>query len=131
MWSGPAPRSLPPPAPLFWGGLWVIAAAGPDVFRGPVGALLQLVFRPIFGLAQVTDPVEIANTRFIVGYNGLADLCAVAILCCAALLIDRPQPRTTRLLVALALGSILLLVGTGARGGLTGLAAGICAIGLF
>jgi O-antigen ligase len=113
------------------GGLWVIAATGPDVFRGPVGALLQLLFRPIFGLVQVTDPIEITNTRFIVGYNGLADLCAVAIFCCAAILIDRPQPRTTRPLIAMAAGSLVLLVGTGARGGLTGLAAGICAVGLF
>jgi hypothetical protein len=113
------------------GGLWVIAASGSDVFRGPVGVLLQFLFRPLFGLAQVTDPVEIANTRFIVGYNGLADLCVVAIFCCAAILIERPQPRTTRVLVAIAVGSLVLLVGTGARGGLTGLAAGICAVGLF
>jgi O-antigen ligase len=113
------------------GGLWVIAATGPDVFRGPVGLVLQLLFRPSFGLVQVNDPIEIANTRFIVGYNGLADLCAVAIFCCAALLIDRPQPRTKRLLVALAVSSLVLLVGTGARGGLTGLAAGICTVGLY
>jgi hypothetical protein len=113
------------------GGLWVIAATGPDVFRGPVGVMLQLLFRPIFGLAQVTDPIEIANTRFIVGYNGLADLCVVAIFCCGATLLDRPRPRTKRLLVAIAAASLVLLVGTGARGGLTGLAAGVCAVGMF
>jgi hypothetical protein len=111
------------------GGMWVIAAAGPDVFRGPVGALLQVLFRPIFGLVQVTDPIEITNTRFIVGYNGLADLCVVAIFCCGALLLERPG--RPRVLIALMAVSLMLLVGTGARGGLTGLAAGICAVGLF
>src|SRR5258708_5657173 len=30
-------------------GLWLVAASGPDVFRGTVGALLQVVFRPLFG----------------------------------------------------------------------------------
>jgi hypothetical protein len=112
------------------GGLWVIAATGPDVFRGTVGLLLQSLFRPIFGLIRITDPIEVANTRFIVGYNGLADLCLVAIFCCGALLLDRQKPRHTRVLVAMALGSLVLLVGTGARGGLIGLAAGVCAVGL-
>src|SRR5207248_3992175 len=75
---------------LAWlGGVWVIAATGPDAFRGIVGSGLQFVFRPVFGLASVTDSVEVANTRFIVGYNGLADLCLVAIFCCGALLIGR------------------------------------------
>jgi O-antigen ligase len=114
-------------------GLWVIAASGPDVFRGSVGLALQVVFRPIFGLAQVTEPVEFTNTRFIVGYNGLADLCLVAIFCCGALVVCRGVWRT-RFGLALLAGiglSLVLLVGTGARGGLTGLAAGICAIGLF
>src|SRR5258708_39599816 len=75
-------------------GLWVIAASGTDVFRGTVGVVLQVLFRPVFGLAQVTDPVEVANTRFIVGYNGLADLCLVAIFCCGALLFKRGTWRT-------------------------------------
>ena len=51
-------------------GVWVISASGPDVFRGTLGARLDVVFRPIFGLVHLTDPVEITNTRFIVGYNG-------------------------------------------------------------
>jgi hypothetical protein len=91
--------------------------------------VLQVLFRPIFGLAQVTDPIEIANTRFIVGYNGLADLCVVAIFCLGALLLERPT--RTRALIAMMAVSLVLLVGTGARGGLTGLAAGICAVGLL
>jgi hypothetical protein len=119
-------------AALLAGG-WVIAASGADVFRGSVGVVLQVVFRPLFGLAQLTDPVEVANTRFIVGYNGLADLCLVAIFCCSGVLLGR-QPVRPRLALALLAGlvvSLILLVGTGARGGLTGLAAGVCAIGLF
>ena len=74
-------------------GVWVIAASGPDVFRGAVGSGLDLIFRPLFGRIQVTDSVAVANTRFIVGYNGLADLCLVAIFCCGALLLARPRPR--------------------------------------
>ncbi|HEY0583868.1 MAG TPA: O-antigen ligase family protein, partial [Chloroflexota bacterium] len=115
------------------GGVWIISATGPDVFRGSVGRGLQVLFGPIFGLARVTDPVEVANTRFIVGYNGLVDLCAVAIFCCGALILERREFRSTQtraLLATIALG-LLLLVGTGARGGLTGLAAGIVAIGLY
>jgi O-antigen ligase len=114
-------------------GLWVIAASGPDVFRGTIGTVLQLIFRPLFGLAQVTDPVEFTNTRFIVGYNGLADLSLVAIFCCGALVFNH-RAWQTRFGLALLSGmaiSLILLVGTGARGGLTGLAAGVCAIGLY
>jgi hypothetical protein len=113
-------------------GLWVIAATGSDVFRGLVGRGLQWLFAPLFGLAQVTDPVEVANTRFIVGYNGLADLCVVAIFCCAAVVLERRRFRSASglgLLTAIGISG-LLLVGAGARGGLTGLAAGVCAIGL-
>ncbi len=113
--------------------LWVIAASGAAVFRGTVGGVLQVVFRPVFGLVQVTDPVEFTNTRFIVGYNGLADLCLVAIFCCGALVFRRGAWRTRfglALLAGIGLGTVVL-VGTGARGGLTGLAAGVCAVGLF
>ena len=113
------------------GGVWVIAATGPDAFRGIVGLGLQVALRPVFGLARVTDSVEVANTRFIVGYNGLADLCLVAIFGCGALLIARPRPRWAGALLGATAVSLILLVGTGARGGLTGLAAGVCMIGLF
>src|SRR5438552_333731 len=92
---------------------------------------MEVLFGPVFGLVELTDPIEITKTRFIVGYNGLAVLWAVGMFCGAAILIDRPLPRTRRLLVGLAAVSVVLLVGTGARGGLTGLAAGICTIGLF
>src|SRR5881275_239631 len=113
-------------------GVWVIAASGPDVFRGAVGSVLDLIFRPLFGRVQVTDSVAVGNTRFIVGYNGLADLCLVAIFCCGAVLLARPRPRRqAAVLVALVGASAILLIGTGARGGLTGLAAGMCAIGLY
>src|SRR5215216_3539312 len=71
------------------GGLWVSAATGPEVFRGPVGAILTPLFRPLFGLVRVTDSVDIANTRFIIGYNGLADLCLVAIFSAGAVLLER------------------------------------------
>jgi O-antigen ligase/polysaccharide polymerase Wzy-like membrane protein len=113
------------------GGLWVISVSGPDVFRGIVGNALDLAFGPLFGLAKLTDPVEISNTRFIVGYNGLADLCLVAIFACGALLLGRPGAQQAIGLAAVVAVALVLLVGTGARGGLTGLAAGICAAALF
>ena len=113
------------------GGAWVIAASGPDVFRGAVGGALTAMFRPLFGRAEVTDSVAVANTRFIVGYNGLADLCLVAIFCCGGVLLGRPGRRQTAALAGIVVASAIVLVGTGARGGLTGLAAGMCAIGLY
>jgi O-Antigen ligase len=113
------------------GGVWVIAASGPDVFRGTVGGALDRVFRPLFGLVQLTDSVAVANTRFIIGYNGLADLCLVAIFCCGTLLLGRPRPGQAAGPLAIVGASTILLIGTGARGGLTGLAAGTCAIGLY
>jgi hypothetical protein len=150
------------------GGAWIIAATGPDVFRGTVGAPLQAVFRPLFYTLKLTDPIEVSNTRFIIGYNGLADLCLVAIFSAAALLLRRAtpvgqvaaQPRAlaagenapskgmssnpgerasypenTRVakvvLIAVIAASTIILIATGARGGLTGLAAGICAIGIY
>ena len=111
--------------------IWLIAASGPDVFRGSAGMLLRAVFRPIFGLVQITDPVEVTNTRFIVGYNGLADVCLVAIFACGALLLQRPEFgwRGVALLSAIVL-SLVLLVGAGGRGGLNGLAAGVCLAGV-
>jgi hypothetical protein len=113
------------------GDVWVVAATGPDAFRGIVGSLLQRIFQPVFGLVRLTDPVELTNTRFIVGYNGLADLCLVTIFCCGALVLARPRTRGVWLLLAAIGVSLILLVGTGARGGLTGLAAGICMVALF
>jgi O-antigen ligase len=114
------------------GGVWVIAATGQDAFRGTVGVGLQVVFRPVFGLARVMDSVDVANTRFIVGYNGLADLCLVAIFCCGGVLMAGPRPRWAgALLLGTIVVSLILLVGAGSRGGLTGLVAGVCTIGLF
>jgi O-antigen ligase/polysaccharide polymerase Wzy-like membrane protein len=129
----PAPLLLALSALAGLGGVWVIAATGPDAFRGTVGALLQLIFRPVFGLVRLTDPVELTNTRFIVGYNGLADLCLVTIFCCGALLLagQRSRPGAAWPLVAAIGISLIVLIGTGARGGLTGLAAGVCLLGLY
>jgi O-antigen ligase len=108
--------------------VWIISASGSDVFRGTVGALLDGVFRPVFGLVRLTDPVGVTNTRFIVGYNGLIDLSLVAIFACAALLLERPAAWLTALLLTLLAVALALLVGAGARGGLTGLAVGVCAV---
>ncbi|MBV9544879.1 MAG: O-antigen ligase family protein, partial [Chloroflexi bacterium] len=107
------------------GGLWVISASGADVFRGTLGGLLQTLFRPMFGAVKLTESVDITNTRFIVGYNGLADLSLVAIFCAGAIW------RDTKVAWAVVAIGLVWLVGTGARGGLTGLAAGVCAIGIF
>ncbi|MBV9327457.1 MAG: O-antigen ligase family protein [Chloroflexi bacterium] len=111
--------------------MWVIAASGPDVFRGTLGERLDVVFRPVFGLVSVTDPVEITNTRFIVGYNGVIDLALVMIFASGAVLLERPRAALAIPSGALLVLGLVLLVGAGARGGLTGLAAGICTIGLL
>jgi hypothetical protein len=105
----PAALLVATAAAAFAGGVWVIAATGPDAFRGIVGRILQVIFQPVFGLVQLTDPVEVTNTRFIVGYNGLADLCLVTIFCCGALLAARPrQQMAWALLVATAISLVLL-----------------------
>jgi hypothetical protein len=127
----PAPALVTTAVLALLGGLWVISATGPDVFRGAVGGVLNIVFRPLFGLVHVTDSVDVANTRFIVGYNGLADLCLVAIFSAGAVLLERPAGRVRGALGALIVAALVLLVGAGSRGGLIGLATGICAIGLF
>jgi hypothetical protein len=110
--------------------VWIISATGSDVFRGTVGALLDVVFRPAFGLVRLTDPVGVTNTRFIVGYNGLIDLSLVAIFACGALLLERQSAWLTAVLLALLAVALALLVGAGARGGLTGLAVGLCAVAI-
>jgi hypothetical protein len=111
--------------------VWVISASGPDVFRGSLGERLDTAFAPIFGLVRLTDPVEISNTRFIIGYNGVIDLTLVVIFCCGAVLWERPRLGVSIPTGALLVAGLLLLIGAGARGGLTGLAAGICAVGLL
>jgi O-antigen ligase len=110
--------------------VWIISATGSDVFRGTVGALLDVVFRPVFGLVRLTDPVGVTNTRFIVGYNGLIDLSLVAIFACVAILLERPRAWLTAVLLALLAVALALLVGAGGRGGLTGLAVGVCAVAI-
>jgi O-Antigen ligase len=112
------------------GMVWIIAADEPSIFRGPLGAPLGSLFRPLYGTVQLTDPVAVTNTRFIVGYNGLADLCLLVIFACGALLVDQP---TRRLGLAMPLAgavavSLLVLVGAGSRGGLDGLVVGVCAV---
>jgi hypothetical protein len=110
---------------------WVISASGADVFRGSVGERLDVIFRPVFGQVKLTDPVEITNTRFIVGYNGLIDLSLVVIFTTGAVLHERPRRAVGVAAATLLVIGLLLLVGAGARGGLTGLAAGACAVGLL
>jgi O-antigen ligase len=132
----PGPLLVATAIVVLLGGLWVIAATDPavqNVLRGPVGSLLLLVLGPLVGLVQLTDPVDLTNTRFIVGYNGLADLALIAIFCGGSVLVlDWPRTLSARLAVAgLLVLAFLLLVGTGSRGGLMGLAAGLCAIGLY
>ena len=76
------------------GGVWIIAATDPTlqaVLRGPIGNLLAPVVRPLMGSVRLGEAVEITNTRFIVGYNGLADLCLVAIFASGAVLLGRPR----------------------------------------
>ncbi len=118
----------------FAAAVWVIAASGPDVFRGTVGSLLEVLFGPLIGSVQLTGSVAESNTWFIVGYNGVIDLALVMIFASGAVAFDAFANRRSvlaALLVVIVLIGFVLLVGAGARGGLTGLAAGICAIGLY
>jgi O-antigen ligase len=113
------------------GGLWIIAADEPTIFRGPLGVPLGSLFKPLYGLVRLTDDVAVTNTRFIVGYNGLADLCLVVIFACLGLLLEaRRTPARVGLAAAVA-GSLLVLVAAGSRGGLNGLVVGACAVALF
>lgn len=106
------------------GGLWVIAAAGPDVFQGALGSRLQAVFAPLFWHVTLTVPVAVTNTWFIVGYNGLADLCLLAWFASLGWLVSRPSPAVTVVCVAVCLYSVALLLATDARGALAGLVVG-------
>ena len=111
--------------------MWVIAASGPDVFRGTLGAVLDRIFRAMFGAVQLSNPVAEANTWFIVGYNGVIDLSLVMIFACGAVAFEHRRSVLALAPVALVVVGLALLLGAGARGGLTGLAAGVCAIALY
>ncbi|MBV9354010.1 MAG: hypothetical protein JO023_00645, partial [Chloroflexi bacterium] len=105
-------------------GLWVIAAAGPDVFQGALGARLQAVFGPLFWHVSLTVPVAVTNTWFIVGYNGLADLLLVAWFASLGWLVSRPRPAVGVVCLAVCLYCLVLLLATDARGALAGLVVG-------
>jgi O-antigen ligase len=128
--QNPHPVLLTTAAVMLLGGVWVVSATGPDIFRGSLGALLDTLVRPLFGLIRLTDDVSVTNTRFIVGYNGLIDLCLVAIFCAAAVMLDRPGRVVAGTSAAILGVGLVLLVAAGARGGLTGLAVGLCAVAL-
>jgi O-Antigen ligase len=113
------------------GALWIIAADEPSIFRGPLGAPLGTLFKPLYGLVHITEDVAVTNTRFIVGYNGLADLCLVVIFACLALLLQARRPQSRVLPAAAVLASLVVLVAAGSRGGLTGLVVGVCAVALL
>jgi O-antigen ligase len=110
--------------------LWIVCV-DPNVFRGPVGALLSRVTAPIAGKVPLLDHVDLLNTRFIAGYTSMAELCLVGIFCAAAVLYLRPA-RTPRTLALVLLGLFtLILLGTGTRGGLLAVAAGMWCAGLL
>lgn len=113
------------------GGVWIIAADEPGTFRGALGMPLNALFRPLSGTVHLTDPVALTNTRYIVGYNGLADLCLLVIFACGGLMLARPSRRRAVVLGAAMLISMVLVVGSGSRGGLTGLVLGVCAVALL
>jgi O-Antigen ligase len=111
--------------------VWVIAATGPDVFRGSLGTLLDRVLGGLFYKVNLTAAVAEANTWFIVGYNGVIDLSLMVIFACGAVAVEQRRSAKAIPLVLLVVLGLVLLVGAGARGGLTGLAAGVCLIGLY
>ncbi len=119
------------PAGALLAGLWVIAASGPGTFRGPIGQVLDRAFAPILGAVVLTDPWWATNTRFVVGYNGLADLSLVAVWLAAGVLLARPARRTAVAAAALLALGLVLLVGTSSRGALVGLLAGLATVGLL
>ena len=115
------------------GGVWVICGDRADMFGGTVGESWRPIF---FGPSSAWSPVTDSGRR---GEHPLHRRLQRP---------GRPVPGRHLLLRRGALGrpsrwrvggagggivivSVVLLVGTGARGGLTGLAAGICAIALY
>ena len=122
---------LVPTAVLGVTGMLLIAAidSPQPLFRGPIGAPLDAVFRPGFGTIRLSDPVQVTNTRFIVGYNGLADLCLLVIFACVPLW--EGARVTARVgLAALITLSLLVLVGSASRGGLDGFVVGAGVVAL-
>lgn len=113
------------------GCIWIAAAAGADTFRGPVGHILQLLLQPVFGRVVISDSIGIGNTRFIIGYNGVADLCLVALWATSAALWMRPSAAARLIASVLLAIAAVVLVGSGSRGGLLGLLAGLTAVGIF
>jgi len=112
------------------GGLWVVAASGPDAFHGLFADPLKALFGRLFWTVQLTQPVAETNTWFIVGYNGLADLCLVVLFACLGILLGRPSRAASAVAGVPLAASVLLLSGTGARGALAGLAVGLCVVGM-
>lgn len=104
--------------------VWIIAVSGPDLFRGILGGPLRLLTLPLQGRLALTAPVEYANTWFIVGYNGLADLCLLAVFSGVAICLARAPRRWRWFAGALIAGGTYVLLGTGARGPLAGLVLG-------
>lgn len=112
------------------GAAWVVAAAGTEVFRGPLEAPLRRLAAPLAGTLAPRENVALTNTRFIVGYNGLADLCLVAVFASGAALSLRTGGRGAVLAWSVLLLAGLVLLNTGSRGGVAGLLAGLWAAAL-
>lgn len=113
--------------------LWVTLAAGVlgslvllmltqgRVARGPIGRVLDPLLAWFQQFPPMTEPVMRINTRFIVNYNGLADLGLLAAV--AGLLLARLATRAwvKVCLLCLVAAIVLLVLATGGRGGVLGL----------
>lgn len=105
------------------GAAWIVLL-DPLVFRGPLGAVLNRALAPVLGAVPQTEQIDVVNTRFIAGYNGMADLCLAVLFGAAGIALATPG-RAVRVASGVTMAvALVVLVGTGSRGGLAGLAVG-------
>lgn len=107
------------------GAMAVLALSQGRVARGPLGQALAPVLDLFASVPSLTEPVMHTNTRYIVNYNGLADM-TLLVATAAVLLGLETRLRLARAgLFSLAGLGTLLAVATGGRGGILGLLAAL------
>lgn len=111
-------------------GSWIVAI-DPLVFRGAVGRVMLAILAPIAGISHRPPDWDLLNTRYMTEYNGLADLAVLALFGAGAALLARPPRRLAIPALATLVVALAVLLGTGSRGALAGLVAGLWTVALL